>query len=336
MNARSIAHLCRSAILLLAVLAASGRALAQSAPVVDAGIAGFVQLPATLGTLRGTATDPNNAALTTTWAFVSGPATPNIVSPSQLSTQVTGLATVGTYTFRLTATSTGGSAQALTTIQVIRPPLALRATAPRRVVLPNSQVVLEATATVSGGTVTSYTWTQTDGPSTATLTGANSAQANASGLERGAYTFRVVATDNLGGSASQQVTVQVVHGLAVTGLLLTSADLGTDLARLVDGSLVNYQNTPATDLNLRPLTSGGVGSVRYVLHDASAELLQKTINAAPFALLQGEAWPTLPTGDYTVAITPFSAPNLAGQPGQTLIVRFSVLGQAPGRVELGE
>jgi hypothetical protein len=335
MNTRIFAQLFRPVALLLAMFATCGWAQAQ-APLVNAGVDGFVQLPATQGNLRGAATDPNNATVTTSWAFVSGPVTPTIVTPSQLATQVTGLTTVGTYTFRLTATSPGGSAQALTTIQVIRPQLVLQVNAPRRVVLPAAHLALEASAQVNGGTVTSYAWTQTDGPNLATLTGANAPQATASGLERGAYTFRVVVTDNLGGSASQQVTVQVVHGLAVTGLLLTSADLATDLARLVDGSLVNYQNTPATDLNLRPLTSGGVGSVRYVLQDASAALLQKTINAAPFALLQNEAWPTLPTGDYTVTISPYAGPNLTGQPGQTLVVRFTVLGGSTGRVELGE
>jgi hypothetical protein len=325
-------HLFRYCLLLvIATGLLSSNAVAQ-VPVVDAGYPVFVQLPANQGTLQGVVTN----ATTTTWAFVSGPVTPGLTTPNQPSTQVTGLTAVGTYTFRLTATNAAGSANATTTISVIRPQIILAITAQARVVLPQNQVALGASARVNGGTITSYAWTQTNGPSPASLTGANTANAVASNLERGSYTFQVAVTDNLGGSASQQVVVSVVHDLAVTGLRLTSANLDSDLGRVVDGTVINYQNTPANNLNLRPVTNGAVASLRFVLYEGQTELLQKVVQSAPFALLQGEAWPSLPAGNYTVAITPFAGPNLSGSQGQTLIVRFGVTATGSGRLEVGE
>ncbi len=320
----------------IAMLAAPVQAANFALPIVNAGYPSFVQLPANQGSLLGTATDPDGGALTTTWAFLGGPTTPSITSPSQLNTQVTGLTAVGTYTFRLTATSAGGSANTTTTITVIRPSIHLALTANSRIVLPTNQVAIGAKAWVNGGNIATYSWSQTNGPSPATLAGANTADVVASNLERGSYTFRLDVTDNLGGAASQEMVINVINDLAVTGLRLTTADLGSDLGRVVDGSVVNYVNTPANDLNLLPITKGAIGSVQFVVYDGANQLLGKVSQSAPFALLQNEAWPTLPAGNYTVTITPFAGPNLTGNQGQTLIVRFGVSLGGNGRVEIGD
>ncbi len=320
----------------IVVLAAPAKATHFAVPLVDAGYPSFVQLPANQGSLLGTATDPNGGSLTTTWVFVSGPTTPSITTPGQLSAQVTGLTAIGTYTFRLTATSAGGSATTTTTITVIRPSIQLALAANSRIVLPTNQVAIGAKASVNGGNIATYAWSQTNGPSPATLAGANTADAVASNLERGSYTFRLDVTDNLGGSASKEIVINVINDLAVTGLRLTTADLGSDLGRMVDGSMVNYVSTPANDLNLLPLTSGTIGSVQFVVYDGANQLFGKVSQSTPFALLQNEAWPTLPAGNYTVTITPFAGPNMTGNQGQTLIVRFGVSLGGNGRVEIGE
>src|ERR1051326_7089487 len=70
-------------------------------PVVNAGVDRTVSYGATSIDLVGSATDPDNDPLTYSWSLVSGPNTPTIVSPTSLSTSVTGVV-VGIYTFSLT------------------------------------------------------------------------------------------------------------------------------------------------------------------------------------------------------------------------------------------
>ncbi|RNI33355.1 T9SS C-terminal target domain-containing protein [Hanamia caeni] len=82
--------------------------------------------------------------------------------------------------------------------------------ADRNIQLPQNSIVLPGSGDDSDGTVVSYSWTQVDGPSTASLSDATSAEAGASELVQGRYVFRLTVTDNAGatGSADLNVTVQ--------------------------------------------------------------------------------------------------------------------------------
>lgn len=93
----------------------------SSPPTVSAGPSFIIARPTSSATLFGTAT-PNGGGVTitsTTWTFVSGPSTPTIVSPNSLTTNITGITSIGTYTFKLTATdSNGNSSSSTATIEL--------------------------------------------------------------------------------------------------------------------------------------------------------------------------------------------------------------------------
>jgi parallel beta-helix repeat protein len=88
---------------------------AQSGPVVDAGPAKTLILPATDLTLFGHATDPSNKPLTVAWTMLSGPVPVHFSAPWALATTVT-LSTPGAYTFQLTANN--GTASGASTVTV--------------------------------------------------------------------------------------------------------------------------------------------------------------------------------------------------------------------------
>lgn len=100
--------------------------ITNSPPTVNAGGTQTIGLPTTSVTLTGTATPTGiNTISSHTWSFVSGPATPTIVSASNLTTSVTGLTTVGTYKILLSATDNlGGTGQDTAFVIVVNGPIA--------------------------------------------------------------------------------------------------------------------------------------------------------------------------------------------------------------------
>jgi Predicted peptidase len=81
------------------------------------------------------------------------------------------------------------------------------------ITLPTNSATLTGTASDVGGTITSYQWTQTSGPNTATFGTANAAQTTVGNLVQGVYVFQLKVTDNLGATANS--TTQVTVNAAV-------------------------------------------------------------------------------------------------------------------------
>jgi parallel beta-helix repeat protein len=77
-------------------------------PVVNAGADQAITLPTSSVTFSGSATDADGSIVSYLWTKISGPSGGTIASPAAASTLVTGLATAGTYTFRLLATDNSG------------------------------------------------------------------------------------------------------------------------------------------------------------------------------------------------------------------------------------
>jgi hypothetical protein len=68
---------------------------------------------------------------------------------------------------------------------------------------------LNGSATDADGSITSYSWSQVSGPSTAIFSSAGSASTTASGLVQGSYNFQLTAKDNTGAAATANVVITV-------------------------------------------------------------------------------------------------------------------------------
>ncbi|MCP3064024.1 hypothetical protein LXT21_35135 [Myxococcus sp. K38C18041901] len=100
-------------------------------------------------------------------------------------------------------------------------------------ILPTSSAQLTGTASDSDGTVVSQQWTQVSGPNTATLTGATTLSATASGLVTGLYEFELGVTDDQGASASSRTKVRVEPALNGRG---TTVEIYKDTTRVFQGN----------------------------------------------------------------------------------------------------
>ncbi|WP_224361506.1 carboxylesterase family protein [Hyalangium versicolor] len=77
------------------------------------------------------------------------------------------------------------------------------------ITLPTSSVTLTGSASDADGTIASYSWTKVSG-GTASFSTPTAASTTVSGLVQGTYVFRLTVTDNLGATASADVTVTVL------------------------------------------------------------------------------------------------------------------------------
>jgi alpha-tubulin suppressor-like RCC1 family protein len=183
-------------------------------PTASAGSAQTVTLPTNSTTLTGTATGNGGATISTTsWTQTGGPSTATIGTPAALSTTVSNLV-AGTYTFLLSATDNNGQTASSTVTVTVNPapavPPTVSAGSAQTITLPTNSATLTGTAAGNGGaTISSTSWTETGGPSAATVGTATALSTQVSNLIAGTYTFVLTATDSKGQTATASVTVTV-------------------------------------------------------------------------------------------------------------------------------
>ncbi|HUB60907.1 MAG TPA: T9SS type A sorting domain-containing protein, partial [Puia sp.] len=199
-----------------------------AAPNVSAGADPTITLPVTTTTLSGTASGANGARITAVlWKQTQGPAAAKIVSPSNLSTPVNGLATAGTYVFQLTVTDQNGKQAASTADVVVQPapavnnsntgktPPTVSAGANQTVTLPTSTATLKGSAVGhNGAVVNSYYWMFVSGPAYVKFSNEWALSTTVSELVAGTYVFELSASDNKGETSTSTVTVTVEKGTA--------------------------------------------------------------------------------------------------------------------------
>jgi len=194
-----------------------------TAPTVTVSSAASITLPVNTMQLTGKVTPATGTTIAQyAWTQVSGPAS-SIASPSSTSTSVK-CPTVGTYSYKLTATSnTGATASSTLSFKVnaatsVLAPVVSAGSA-QTITLPTSQVSLSGSVTdPNGGTITSYAWTKTSGAA-ATITSPSSATTTVTGLTQGTYVFTLTATTSEGTTAASSITVTVNAATSGTGSL---------------------------------------------------------------------------------------------------------------------
>ena len=189
-------------------------AAANQPPVAVAGSDASITLPANATNLVGTGSnDPDGTITTYAWTKTSGPSSYNIVNPALASTWLTNLVQ-GVYVFKLTVTdNAGATASSSLTVTVNaapnQPPTA-NAGSSINITLPTNSTTLNGSgSTDADGTIASYAWSKTSGPSAYNIVNAGSSTTALNNLVQGTYIFTLLVTDNAGATASSIVTVTV-------------------------------------------------------------------------------------------------------------------------------
>jgi len=193
--------------------------LSGAPPTVNAGADQTLLLPTSSTSVNGTATGNGGATITSTiWSCTSHPgSSPVIVSPTTLTTSITGLTTTGSYIFQLSATDNNGNTSIDTmTVEVNQAPT-VNAGSNQTITLPVSSASLSGTVTYYGGATGStavYTCTGfPSGASSPSITSGGSVTAptaSVSGMTTaGVYTFKLTAIDSNGNSANATMTVTI-------------------------------------------------------------------------------------------------------------------------------
>ncbi|MBX3238357.1 MAG: T9SS type A sorting domain-containing protein [Chitinophagaceae bacterium] len=182
-------------------------------PVADAGNDQTIILPVNEVILSGKKSKASGGNITTyQWSKISGPAGGSISNASAVETAVTGLSS-GTYQFQLKVTD-NNNVTATATVKVIvkpkpAPPVANAGTS-QSITLPDNMVTLDGSkSSAASGSIVSYTWTKTSGPSGEKITSPGKPVTTITGLTEGAYQFKLTVTDNNNLSATATVTITV-------------------------------------------------------------------------------------------------------------------------------
>lgn len=177
-------------------------------PQVNAGADLLVNLPSSTATLSGSATDTDGTISSYSWTQPSGPNTAVFSNANSASTGISGLI-AGTYAFKLKAVDNSGASSTDTVNVVVNSIPDVNAGADLKITLPTNSAILSGSATDTDGTISKYQWTQSSGPSIATIQSPGAAQTSVSSLVQGTYVFNLKATDNRGAMGSDSVSVTV-------------------------------------------------------------------------------------------------------------------------------
>ena len=223
----------------------------NSTPVANAGADQSITLPAASVVLNGTGTDADGAITSYLWSFISGPGQPAITSATSATTNITGLS-AGNYIFQLQVTDNSGTTATDQLSVYVNPaanvPPVCQAGPDQSIQLPINNVTLSGNGTDSDGIISSYVWTKISGPSSFSISSANSATTAVTGLNSGTYQFELKVTDNSGATAKD--TVQV---LVSAGNIPPTSNAGTD----------QTIQLPANSVSLNGIGSDADGTITY-------------------------------------------------------------------------
>jgi hypothetical protein len=163
------------------------------------------------------------------------------------------------------------------------------------ITLPTSTVTLSGSGTPGAGSITTYAWTKSSGPSGGTIASPSSASTGISALQQGVYVFQLTVTQTDAQTASATVTITVNSGTPVAIVSPTSQtiNLPTTTATLdassSTGTITSYAWTKVSGPSGGAITSAssatttvtglGVGQYIYQISlNSGASTAKDTIN----------------------------------------------------------
>ncbi len=181
-------------------------------PVANAGADQLLTLPVNSTNLAGSGNDPDGSVVAYEWTQLSGPSTATITNGSS-PTATAGSLIQGAYVFSLKVTDNDGDSdtdEVTVTVQAGNVSPVANAGNDITLVLPTNTTVINGSGSDSDGTISAYAWTQSSGPSTATLSNASTASLTVSALIEGTYSFTLEVTDDDGATDTDVVNVNVL------------------------------------------------------------------------------------------------------------------------------
>ena len=202
-------------------------------PIAVAGPDQVITLPTDSVSLNGiNSSDPDGTISVWLWTKISGPASFNIINPSDSTTKIKTLV-IGIYQFELKVTDDGGLS-AKDTMRVIvdavvttnHPPIA-NAGADQTITLPTNTINLDgSTSTDPENNIASYVWTKISGPTSINIVNSTAVQTQLTNLNQGIYQIELKVTDVLG--LFSKDTMQVIVNAAVSNNRPPVAIAGND------------------------------------------------------------------------------------------------------------
>jgi ribosomal protein L14 len=168
--------------------------------------------------------DPDGTIASYQWVQTSGAGGVTITGSNTATPTVYGLEP-GVYVFQLTVTdnqgATGTASIVITVATSGSGSLVANAGKDTTIIFPGqTSTLLDGSAsTDAGGTITTYSWKQLTGPSTAVIASAAGSSTDVSGFAVGDYTFQLTVTDNKGATSTATVQVHVLSDLRHTGYI---------------------------------------------------------------------------------------------------------------------
>jgi hypothetical protein len=245
-------------------------------PVASAGGNFNVQLPQGTVTLDGSQSyDPDGTIATYAWTKVSGPTGGTIVTPSGKTSQLTGLI-AGTYVYQVAVTDNGGlTATAQVTVTVL--PATTNNKAPycnagNNFSSSNNYVYLSGGASYDpDGKIVTWAWSEVSGPNTAGVIGANTMFPTVQGLISGTYVFNLTVTDDMGATASSQVSFTITTTVKTAATMSTTAAVAADAKAVATTSSLSLSPNPAQSYVNLVVNNETTGKMKVAIFDATGK-----------------------------------------------------------------
>ena len=263
----------------------------SSTVIANAGVNQSVTLPIDSVKLTAAASTVINSTISSyQWYQISGPSIAKLGTPNLVNSLVSTLK-VGVYVFGLKVIDSNNDSSLATVTITVNPQNLppLPNTGPdQTITAPVSTVSVDGSlSTDPDGTIASFNWSQVSGPSICTITNPNIAKTSISGLVAGIYVFKLTVTDNLGLSASAQITVNVNVATAI--LPTPNGTLETILV---------YPNPASNNINLE-IINGSIGVIKISIIDVRGNLIfSEKVNKIAMKLISPINVSQFPTGTY--------------------------------------